>query len=887
MTAFDPYHVWLGIGPEEQPANHYRLLGLRTFESNADAIDHAADRHSAHLKSFAAGERADLAQKLLNEIAAARVCLLDAKAKAEYDAKLRALQPAMWRATLPVTPSPGTPPASPSPTPIPLRTESAPVAVAPQHTVPQSATSQFHTPRTSRRAMQPIIATTVAGVLVIAAVVGFREYQANRNPSPSEPSPLTAGAGKKTTPNGESPNRPRSPAGESASDPLPGGQINDGSDTERRSEYAPFAPLVDPSAEKKVAPNLTPSPANPSDDVPKDDVPPDDVPAVNDPQQEKPTAGDSPDQAASNPSGGDSIEDLLQGEVRPTNPDASTEVPNEAMADDDAPQGAFDPNAAAESLFGDFVRKGGGPRRGIPATIPANRLPVPEDAAVAAKEGEIRKLFARDFANTRPAEIWKFGRHLRGLAAETNDDLGRYALLRLAIERAGKAGDAETARTAADELAMRYAVDWIDVVGGAVLGAVQGGVAIAARPAAIEHAGDLARAAYEGDRLPLAGKLTAEWSKLAAQTRDQSAIADARKLGSRIAQAATNWPDVENALQVLEQMPADEAANATVGRYFAFVKNDWARGLAYLSRGNDAPLRKAAELEGKESPTATALVATGDAWWAAAEAMPAADRRAVQMRAFYAYSRANELLSGGIDKLRVAKRLEELAYAETLPEDAALVLTFESGTLSERGGKTFVADAIARKQSVAVLGAKSTEGRAGKALAFETSEQFLDAGKPAALRAPLELTVCAWIKPAVSGNGPGDIVSKDDWHGPARGFVLRNFKNSHLDFTVGNNDWNSVITPAPLAIGVWQHAAASYDAKEIRLYLDGRLVARKPIARPVVHSPWPLSIGRGTYDKLRGFVGAIDEVAIFARVLGEDEIAELYQAGASGMRLAK
>ena len=23
---FNPYHVWLGIPPEEQPANHYRLL---------------------------------------------------------------------------------------------------------------------------------------------------------------------------------------------------------------------------------------------------------------------------------------------------------------------------------------------------------------------------------------------------------------------------------------------------------------------------------------------------------------------------------------------------------------------------------------------------------------------------------------------------------------------------------------------------------------------------------------------------------------------------------------------------------------------------------------------------------------------------------------------
>ncbi len=29
---FDPYHKWLGIPPDEQPANHYRLLGLELFE---------------------------------------------------------------------------------------------------------------------------------------------------------------------------------------------------------------------------------------------------------------------------------------------------------------------------------------------------------------------------------------------------------------------------------------------------------------------------------------------------------------------------------------------------------------------------------------------------------------------------------------------------------------------------------------------------------------------------------------------------------------------------------------------------------------------------------------------------------------------------------------
>src|SRR4029453_10504909 len=87
---FDPYHVWLGIPPEERPANHYRLLGLREFETNSDVITNALDQRRAHLRSVQAGKRGLLSQQLLNEVSAAGVCLLDAAKKQRYDDELRA-----------------------------------------------------------------------------------------------------------------------------------------------------------------------------------------------------------------------------------------------------------------------------------------------------------------------------------------------------------------------------------------------------------------------------------------------------------------------------------------------------------------------------------------------------------------------------------------------------------------------------------------------------------------------------------------------------------------------------------------------------------------------------------------------------------------------------
>jgi len=98
--AFDPYYVWLGIPPSDRPLSHYRLLGIADFEDNAEVISNAADRQMAHVRAFQSGEHAEVCQKILNELARARVCLLDPAKKAAYD---RALQQRQAAAPPPVT----------------------------------------------------------------------------------------------------------------------------------------------------------------------------------------------------------------------------------------------------------------------------------------------------------------------------------------------------------------------------------------------------------------------------------------------------------------------------------------------------------------------------------------------------------------------------------------------------------------------------------------------------------------------------------------------------------------------------------------------------------------------------------------------------------------
>lgn len=86
---FDPYHKWLGIPSKEQPPNHYRLLGIRPFEDDPDVIESAADQRMGHLRTLQTGKHGKLSQRLLNEVAAAKVCLLRPDKRAAYDQRLR------------------------------------------------------------------------------------------------------------------------------------------------------------------------------------------------------------------------------------------------------------------------------------------------------------------------------------------------------------------------------------------------------------------------------------------------------------------------------------------------------------------------------------------------------------------------------------------------------------------------------------------------------------------------------------------------------------------------------------------------------------------------------------------------------------------------------
>ena len=86
---FDPYEVWLGISADQQPADHYRLLGLTPFEQDIRRIEAGAQERIRLVRSHQTGPHGALTRPLLEELSAALHCLLLPESKRTYDEQLR------------------------------------------------------------------------------------------------------------------------------------------------------------------------------------------------------------------------------------------------------------------------------------------------------------------------------------------------------------------------------------------------------------------------------------------------------------------------------------------------------------------------------------------------------------------------------------------------------------------------------------------------------------------------------------------------------------------------------------------------------------------------------------------------------------------------------
>ncbi len=215
MADFDPYYQWLAIPPKDQPPNHYRLLAVELFESNTDVIANAADQRMSHIRSFQTGKYSAFSQRLLNEIAAAKICLLNPAKKDAYDRQLRqqSLAPPPAPPVAPSPPAPAVPPSGHAPYwPEPLvlgKVPATPVAPSPVPTVQTDDLAFLKAPAITPRGIplakpkqssgkkQLLIGLGLLGgaaAVLLAVVLAYKLGQGGKEIASTEsnPSPTTA-----------------------------------------------------------------------------------------------------------------------------------------------------------------------------------------------------------------------------------------------------------------------------------------------------------------------------------------------------------------------------------------------------------------------------------------------------------------------------------------------------------------------------------------------------------------------------------------------------------------------------------------------------------------------------------------------------------------------
>jgi len=171
----------------------------------------------------------------------------------------------------------------------------------------------------------------------------------------------------------------------------------------------------------------------------------------------------------------------------------------------------------------------------------------------------------------------------------------------------------------------------------------------------------------------------------AAAKGDPAAAADvARK---RIGALQKAFAKIAKARDTLEKSPADPAANEAVGRFYAFAKDDWDRGLPLLARGAEGTVKSAAALELQRPADIDTQVKVADLWRNVADTDR--DENAVSaatLRARHWYLLASGALSDDAERKPIFDKLDKLRLYPT----KVVIVNSHNGQYNDRG--TLLAD---------------------------------------------------------------------------------------------------------------------------------------------------------------------------------------------------
>jgi hypothetical protein len=697
-STFDAYYKWLGIPPAEQPPNHYRLLGINLFESDPDVVQAASDQRMIHLRSFQTGQHSALSQKLLNETAAAKLCLLKPDRKAQYDAGLR--EQLAMRAP-PAAPGMSVPPPIPtagSPVSNPVAADFADVdavtataRIAAQETPWQPDPLDFMNSQpvysktvgvSSAKSKMPLVLLIAAPILgigiVIAAIKIFndREEADNRR---LQDSSVTSRTDKDNRPSFSSDSRP-TPTGNELKPPL---LVLDWPKEDRDGGFVILDEMTDDVSKRTGALEY--------------ELKPGELKTVR-----LRRVGSAPIDFTvppKNPGERFTCKPLWQ----PLEPDgeATKIATHEHQAIPPIPDNPLDKPPLDRNPL-DTKPPDKMPRRGDKSLAtrdnnskPAlGRVPVPDEAAREKALAQLKEVMKDEFAKAKgpEAQLALAGRLAQLAQQETEKDppMG-YVAADQALEIAVRQCDIGLASQLVGGFASHFDVDaW------KLKSTTLNQLGHAAKN--VDQRASLAKAALEqidkaiaDDRLEIAVELAATATFLSASLKDLAVRDVAKEAAERTKRIQKGAQDAKAAGEALLTNPKDPEANLTLGKFKCFLKDDWKFGVPLLALGDDEDLRKLAATETADPTDSADQVKLADQWWDLAETKTADKSEAgkkdewtvkpMRSRAVYWYRRALPSLSG-LALTKAQKRIDEAGPAAS---ETAVIETAFLDDLAEQG----------------------------------------------------------------------------------------------------------------------------------------------------------------------------------------------------------
>jgi Concanavalin A-like lectin/glucanases superfamily len=180
--------------------------------------------------------------------------------------------------------------------------------------------------------------------------------------------------------------------------------------------------------------------------------------------------------------------------------------------------------------------------------------------------------------------------------------------------------------------------------------------------------------------------------------------------------------------------------------------------------------------------------------------------------------------------------------------------------------------------------AQWTRGRFQDGLSFNGEAAAVQVPASPTLE-PASVSVSAWVNSSASPGIYRYIVAKGANGCSAASYGLYTGADGGLEFYVSTNQGLSWTLSPDAGQGVWNgqwhNVVGTYDGSSLRLYVDGRQVGSgTPDTAPIAYglpTSNNLAIGDYPWCPESDFNGSIDEVKVFNRALGSQEIALGYQ----------